>query len=299
MSDIADKDLKFKCTQLRNGSRFKAMRAAVLTPILNNVEWLKSLPESAYAGLSTVRQAWKRRLYDLQEANWFPVAKPDPDVSKYQMSYLRNCPPFGVLTQLHARPCKRRAICPFCYARSYVGEPYVLLEKFLFGEKHVGPDGKWVKAKKGCNLLEFRYTVRTRTPDDKLLTPQAVEDMIAVGKQWMSKHRRDEIDLLKPDCAAVLYRLEIEAGRFIDIQRSVLLVTRKAINPKALRPPKSDSTKSFYTCDIHEEPDKTTLWKAASRCFRYPVSLLRAPPRLVVSLLHGLKHFHLLSTYGG
>lgn len=299
MSDIVERDLRYDMHTLYKGSKYLAMLSAVLTPVFGATDWNKDLPSSAFGALSDLRRLWKARLYDFRDAGWLPLMRADEKAAAFQMICMRNCPPFAVKTSLRSCPCKRSSICPFCYARAYVLAPYVKLEQFLFGSNPSAEDGNgWVKAKPGFRLIEFRYALRLYMDDRKLLTPDAVAYLTGVARTWMSQTRRREIDLVSPAVGAVLYRVSIRK-RYLSLRRSVVMVASASEAAPNLAVKKNKNVTATQQCAVHEEVTKTVLYQAVARCFAYPASLLQAPASLVAALLHGLKGFHLLSTYGG
>lgn len=104
----------------------RAMRAAVFGPLFgpNWRGWPAARPHDK------LRRLWHRALLRFMEAGWTALESDGRDGNKYHQ-YLRNCPPFGVETRARGRVCNKALLCPFCWARAYVQEPYRHLERLL------------------------------------------------------------------------------------------------------------------------------------------------------------------------
>ena len=113
----------FKITRVYDSYASRAARTAVILPLLHVVGTAKQ----AHKDLSDLRQCWSRRVLDLREAGWRAL-KTDKDAN-----YMMNCPPFSVETDTRARPCQKALICPYCYARHHVLEPFRRAERVLYG----------------------------------------------------------------------------------------------------------------------------------------------------------------------
>jgi hypothetical protein len=73
----------------------------------------------------------RARFVDLMNAGWSALTR----AGRY--TFAMNCPPTGVMTdQTGLRTCNMRAVCPWCWCRSYTVPVYQRLEAILF------PDGR-------------------------------------------------------------------------------------------------------------------------------------------------------------
>jgi hypothetical protein len=88
-------DLYFHVQEVRKAARFRAVCYAVYTPILG-LNW-------AERGMSwaeeTLHHRWRDRLDSLRDAGRDPVQE------RPGVTFLRNCPPFGVHTPLSNLKC--------------------------------------------------------------------------------------------------------------------------------------------------------------------------------------------------
>jgi hypothetical protein len=140
-------DIEYRVIAVRRAYRYRAMRGAVFFPLFG-ANWLRRTPEES---LSKLRRMWYKRIRSLKKAGWARL----PDELATQ--YMRNCPPFGVITKSSARCCNVALLCPFCYARRYVLESFLAVERVLYG----GTDPA-AKPAPGWNLVEFRRPSRCR-----------------------------------------------------------------------------------------------------------------------------------------
>lgn len=294
------KDYRYDIESIREAYRYRALRMAVFTPLFGK-DWIEAgcskarAKDCAVDHLHKLRTLWRARLGELREAGWPPVQ------DGKGLQFLRNCPPFGCHTGKAAYPCRRRQVCPFCYARLYVLAAFRHLEDFAFGGTDPAAEGGgWVKAPAGLKLVEFQQRATTRrwkgapkTRDGwthEFIERKAVPFLL----ELMNYRRKREMNMLRGQCGTLLHTIEPRAG-YLVARRSGLVLTRSA-PPKGFVP--EGATDARYKYRLHREVTKQTLARAAARVFAYPTRLMTGSAPDVVAVLGGLANARLLSTYG-
>ena len=113
--------LKFLQNEAANAGRL-----AVLLPLCPlgkpSISWRTAKSREAY---KRVRNAWIARVHALKDAGWEPLQKEAKLVAHI------SCPPLGVVTATSRPPCNAAGVCPFCYARETVMNPFCRLDEAL------------------------------------------------------------------------------------------------------------------------------------------------------------------------
>jgi hypothetical protein len=239
----------------------RAQRAAVLTP-LEGLAWTDRAIE---AKTYRLRSRWLGRIRELERAA--PAGWGQPD-----WTYMRNCPPFGVMTTQEglAKPCGKRRVCPFCYAREYVGVMYERLSGFQDS---------------GFDLVETSQVIHPSEPRNpphqikKAVTPLSYLGhqhpfdregaMALVQPLWAGKPRSRP---WKVQCRALLL---VQAGQPVEVGPRVKVNRLEAGSLKLV--------------DIQ---------RAVARFARYPEWLLDGPPEAVKQYLEDYRSARSFERYG-
>jgi hypothetical protein len=91
------------------------------------------LPPEAVDGTNTaikkaimqLRRSRNHRLAELRDVGLGPLCQHGT------FRFMLGCPPVGAFTRERLTPCQRPLLCPFCWARQYVYEPFEKLAKLL------------------------------------------------------------------------------------------------------------------------------------------------------------------------
>lgn len=250
-------DKQFSTRYIPKTNAVIAARRAVLRPLVGKY---RTLPEYERKVL-LLADDWRGRLADLRKAGWGPCRED----KAYQ--YLRNCPPAMLAVNENTRPCNRRHICPFCYARE-IQFIYSIVEKGYYA-----PNTE-------------NYSLITRT---KILTYSKNSDINrainTIKADW--PEIVEEIDALGAYFGITL--APNRNGTTIDIfVRYILMVSNNISLPEWL----ADSGRIF-TDITHRK-----LALIVGSTFRYPKGLMKGDPKLTVSILNKRHDLRLSSSFG-
>jgi len=177
---------EYTITRVYDAQCSRAARAAVITPALGTPAALKD-PAKA---LKQLRKIWFARLLALQAAGWqrLPTWK--------SVTFAANCPPFSVETGKKQHRCRLSWICPFCYARENVIEPFRAAEEFLFGGRKSN-----VPLRPDLRIIWFETQQHTARDVRSLMPAARTPDPARVGASPF---------LAEPAPAAVLPRIKLD-----------------------------------------------------------------------------------------
>ena len=288
-----DHPSNFQITCIRQSMRNRAMRMAVLYPLLGR--WLddknkEATDRSIIEAMSQLRRIWHARLIELREVGWTWLRQ------SRNFTRVWNCPPFGVNTSSSYKyRCDRRMLCPFCYARSYVLKIFSLFERTLYVDRK--PTTK--PEKEGWTLVSF--SVR-----DSVAKPKRSRTWdTAALREICRKLRTDDIsshDLRKSmflKCAGKFgvtqWQVEPKEHRLL-IRRNGLLLTRKLVRLEEIKTREQDYVGIDNLSTLTEI--KKTLAVACAKVFAYPRGLLYGDAMETVTILESLARCRLFSSYG-
>jgi hypothetical protein len=247
--------------------------------------------------------ACKRELLDrLHNDQWSSVE------SRLSLQYLKNCPPAGFVTyESSPKMCNRRLICPFCWGRSYVLEPFARLERFLYGS--LAPQDAF-KPRDDVWLLEFR-----RTSDATGLVNQYRESKnVSLSREGairrtLKRHgvvikefRHKEVKRWPNRGGFVLHRVVYkEVGYPIMYRCGLLVVEAGSVIPI----PQEKDEAPFLRVQVHKTWLKKDLVKIFKRLSRFPLGWLTKADTEEVRLyldqfsgLPGKRGARMFATYG-
>ena len=249
-------DKKYVPTAILDTYPHRAMRYAVLAPLVGSADYIKhDIPKM----LSLLRNQWSARISAMaKEAQW----KPAMGKGHY---YLRNCPPFGVKTDDTFRRCKQRRICPFCYAREFVLNPFLSLEWACYGTfdwRKTGTDGVQRRVDPiNATLIEFVKTYSFPRPGvniSKVILPNVVK-----------AQRQEEWNSLEG--------LGAFASTIIEPYKDRVQVTRRGVIVAANDQVLTESP--GLTVSYHRPVTRKTLVDVIGRTCRYPQRMMRCDPK--------------------
>lgn len=281
-------DKVFKVRRVRRAYRFDACYRAVLIPTLGvrpSQVWNEAEMDIA---LDRLRYMWRSRLVALRSAGWAILKTGKNNI------YARNCPPFGVLTDSVSRPCNRPKLCPFCYARQYVYEPFSWMQKALYGSLRLTDPqtGERLVPREGLRLVGFKTGMRYVPPD---VSEKAIHDAATTLYDTLHAQRRAEMDLVADPLGFTflqVYPTRHKGGLALIGRRVGLALTRSDKLPEGVKVHKKDML------EMEEFPNKKKMAQWFGRVMAYPKQMLFASPRVTVNVLRALAGRHCMVRYG-
>lgn len=271
-TEFARYDLRV--VKARKGYANHVGRAGVFNALYDR-KWLAWGMRDSYQRL---RKLWHWQLGRLRQGGW-PCIQQGKD-----FGYACNCPPFGAICRDAPRYCRRPLVCPFCYARTYLMEPYRALERVLFGtrEEPHEPDPKW-------RLVEFVAT-RRLSPQNEVWDADNKCLVLKKARHLVRVDRRVEVDYLQPLAGFVHHRMEFFQG-FWPLKRSgVLLCKGRTELPKPQH--------GFRLHDVHKQLTKKLLAQVVARTFSMPKTSFLAEIDDLLLYLDMFEGMRMFSRYG-
>lgn len=236
---MSDVKFHFQSVPMRYVDRVQ--RSAVLTPLAGPC----GEPAKILIKISGLVQGWRARLEQLAAVGWEPVGV-DRDRT------LRNCQPAFAMVKPKWRCC-RCWFCPFCHARSVVPLWRLLCREFPVKENvH--------------HLIErtFRHVVPYthegfETQADLL---RAIHDQLPTIRRAIVTHQR-------PVGGLVFFTVEPSQHGWLVKERLLLKVL----------PTHNVSDRWIETASTfkrYPKPTRQEMLRALSRCYRYPVGIMRS-----------------------
>ena len=260
---------------IRKATRYHAARLATLRSLRPR----GFSRESRYIvpAMASVREGWHRMIWQLQEAGWKPaqVARNIP--------YLLNCAPFGLkVKSRYTRFCDHPQICPFCWARRRVIDPFQALEQVLYGG--LAPSGTVIGGH--YHLLEFETRDFFEIKNKRGLH---MSDCLQKVVDWVrSPSRCREVREVKNYGGFVNHRVELVEDRLVTYRAGVLLV-----GPGAKLP---DCAGRSFT--YHDEVKKKVLAAIFGRICRFPSSWWQAEPMDTKTMLEAFHRVRFSALHG-
>lgn len=289
MSDDSEKRLRFHVTGLLNGARYRAQRYALSSLITTTDTDGASggYNRRFVAGVPALLELWRTRLWLLRNRGW-------NNTEGSNWLFTLNCPPAGVLTwPCRTYTCRQARICPFCWARDYVGYIYDRIERYLF---YAAPPG----TSEPVNIADIITLVDTyRWPIE--LSPADIAIKISVLRESYAASLRAGLG------GSLLWSVEPS-----DVRKS--LSEHWVVKARMLKLiPGNDRFTLPSDFDLERVVSREfgvgrrALVAAVGRTLRYPRQLMFGPPGPIVTWLNSLhvkgssgrsKPVRLLSLYG-
>jgi len=279
----------FIVTKIRGANRHRAARGAVFSSLISKAQSACSVD----AKLELIRTLWFHKLLRLHKAGWANLK------SLKNLVYMRNCPPFGVITPDKAHCCRKAFICPFCYARERVTESFIRAETVLYGVsgkfREAGPGSKALPViRQDLQIVAYRLQASGTKVIGIPLLPQYVKAHFDCFKLFVIRTRRYEFDTFKAEYGTTQFTLYPLKKGFSVWRCGVMLV------PGGLSKAAVETYERFGGVVRSYEPSKGNLTKAFSWAYQYPGRLLKdVNETLLVPLLVLLQGTRLISWFGG
>lgn len=249
-----------------------------------------------FQALERLRTAWIIQLRKLTELRWSGVSGDTVADDILNAKFMRQCPPFGVmLAGKGLRPCNRRNICPFCYARAYVVRSFEQLEKVLYGtNKPFKEGGDLFRCAGGWYATSVRKT-RRHLPERKTLASLCRCAELWKSRLGVSSGRNWEVRRANAVCG-VAVNWAAPSGNILFCRRGVLLLSRAPVKRASVCSHESDKFECVALDSFQRVKDKLAMMLGHS--FRYPANLLRADPERVKAVLHAMSGMKQCTSFG-
>jgi hypothetical protein len=274
---------------IKSALRHSACRSAVLFPVVG-----RSWPvEETYESMKRLRAYWCCRLQDWRALdNWdhehlFPGAS-------CTFRTMECCPWFGLHYQVKSYTCRRPLVCPFCWARRYVLDPFVHLEKILYGSTK--PRSPLI-VPADTVLVRFQFQHRLRLGASTPWTDAWRATLYGAARTLIQTRSERSREVARcPDLwgGFVLHRVEIKPeDKELVYERSGVLV----VPAGGFRPGRYDDNVDFKY-QVYPGLRRLDLLRAVARACRYPASVLKLGIRDVETFLPAFKGVRMLTKYG-
>lgn len=269
-------DHAYQITAVSDLSRQRAVRYAVFNGLFPDAWYVD---RHARALVAAAYKRWRYVLVKLRESGWYRV--------KYLLDfqYMRNCPPCGVKTGHESRSCGCTRVCPWCWGRRYVLEPFRLLEVALFGAIHMRNCHQSVK------LVEFGTTYELDDNAEKggMMTPATLSDQLSQLIPIIGSSRREEVTLIPNAGGFVLHTFEPLPHQVVLRRSGVLIVDKDLTVDPADHP----------DVELREHPPtKEALVGIFSRIARFPAGWYDCPAEVTMTYLSATAHLRLSAVHG-
>lgn len=263
---------RYRVTGVNSSYWSLAARYAVLRPILNVAD---VGDEACPHLLDKLRTAWCSRIGSLHAADWEPVQDHRTFLG------LRACPPFGVKTDTRGRPCGFARVCPFCYARRNVFEPFFRMVWGCYGtlqgfvqegdkQEHVKP--------LDATLIEFSTALVFTRPE------AAVPEIV----RYLEVDRRVEVDQVQCHGAVVIHTIEAFPEHYVLYRRGLILVPHdQELDPMP-----------DTTVTVHRQVNRKVLAESLGRVARYPARMIHGRAADTLAIMAATERVKLLLHYG-
>jgi hypothetical protein len=245
-------DVAFQVQHTRSGAMYHAGWKSVWGPLCSVREFT---PKRAQENWDRIRELWHARLTGLRKAGWGPLQ------SDAAWIFMRNCPPFGVLTGKFMHLCHRTKLCPFCWGR------HALLV-FVRACRVLYPKGEHKRGHEpylGMRAIEFcrEYNFPRGTAE---ADPKAVAALI-IAERNAEVNQIHEPNAVAPLGSFVQHSVAIYDDH-VRMCRRGLIITHSKIKlrgGKGLR------------VEPHEAPSRKVLAEAVGTVCTYPKQQLYCP----------------------
>jgi len=242
----------------------RCMYAAVLGALTGRKSFRGS-PEGILAMCRQVKHLWVQQLDGLMEVGWPPLIANGP-----RLSYMKNCPYFGVTYPKgkRLRPCGRPRICPFCWGRMFTAQVYL---RTIAAMEQIRADGDIPY------VITFQYRIRySKFGAEPAPSPK---DLVARIRAEAGE-RHTELEQI-PHCGSFLLHKIEPYDHDVYFSRGGVLVAR---GRRAL--PRLEDTR----LRSYRSPQPKLLVSIVAGATRYPGALLLADSKEVCGILEETQH---------
>lgn len=283
------KDSIYGITEVRKAYRYAVARHAVFTPVFGSA-WTRyhSVKRAARTTLRML-YLWRARCKELFQFGWKPFMKQDSNNKFVNWYFTRNCPPFGVKTNLSGKmlhTCTRTKLCPQCYGRDYVTKSFMRFEEAVWNgfEPRLRPE-------RTHGMTLFGYRIARRYIMEP--TSDGLQETLKnnLGDIWAD--RETELKMFATKTAVVLHNFEpSKTERFLHYYRSgVMLVPHFAVPRIVIERDKQDQVWQATALT------KKELCRVMGLAFAYPKNLLTCSPELINGLMEKLYRQQMIFFY--
>ena len=190
--------------------RYVAARRAVLLPLVG-ARWCSDGPEALVRATFGVSSIHRTRVKEYGGATGLPSLRSDTGVK-----FAGNCPVFGLGNAPKTRTCNLFPLCPLCYARRNIIEPFMRFERLIYG-KTSGFDADRGRAcpVRLLNAVGFRIVRRFAPP------------------AWTPEGLAPTLDDMMKDFAGIYQRRDHLAAALAFVQRGIRRAKVSAKSPSS------------------------------------------------------------------
>ncbi len=282
---VNSKDNPFVITKVREAYRHRACRRAVLIPLIG-----PRAVADIKKHFDDLRRMWHASLYGMRAVNWEPI------LSEKNLNYMRKCPPFGVVTNVKAKCCRRSAYCPFCYARERILVPFCRMERILYGSDshYLGPDKKLLPVlHPDRKIIAYRLVTSGTKNLPRLKSGNMPIHWNAVRKS-IDEYRRQEMDVFEALYGTAQFYVYPYKG-YLQLVRAGVMLAAKAPDPADVRAYNALGGR----IRVYDDTNKTSLYDAFSWALRYPKGVLHCRKHnLLARLFESMRSVRMMTWYG-
>lgn len=277
-----------KVKRIFHAYRYVATRTAVLR---NFFPW-KYQKTDPVSSMAKVRVNWKRQLTRLKSAGWLVLGK------KGQRNQLARCTPPGFTVDEPHLFCNKAHICPFCWARQHVLNPFRKFEDILYGASgpYKGPDNKLLPViRPDLRIVRFMMVTNGSLKLNKPLVRSTMIDHWNYLQPFIKDRRRMEVTAFGAEYASVMHKVyPIPGKNMLRLTRCGIMLVPGGVSSELL----SQYRAKGGIVDVYD-PSKKNLSRAMYRTFSYPSSLLfENGVDLCAAMLNVMRYSRLATWYG-
>ena len=285
MSTASPTDIKWELNFTPKSYRQTACRLCLIRRLYDGMDVKERTAASDRLAVRT-SGLYRMLLTNLRNEGWDKLA----DDKKFQ--FIRNCPPVGVRTKTVAgQTCHQWHVCPFCWVRRNVLEPFKRMEAAFFADKGLKPDLPPVKL-----ISTMRQDFVTAKPYHEAMTVGEVfRDKLRLATASVVSQRQGElVDIPKSQFlgGVVIQSIDFSKEQPLRYRGGLFVVHEDAESPL-------ETVKTKYLRGRSTELSRTQLLYALVRVAPYPGGWIRrAEPSQVIDYLNAVHGVRMMSTYG-
>jgi len=285
MEDCVSTDIKWELEYTPKSFRQTACRLCVIRRLWSSIPTDKRAVDSDKLTIKT-SGLYRMLLTNLRKEGWARLA----DNKKFQ--FVRNCPPAGVRTKkASGQTCQLDDICPFCWVRNNVLEPFKRMEQAFFTDNGLKPDLPPVKLV--SSMCQVR--VMDRAYHVPMTAGEVFRDKLKILTASVINDRNHESSFVPKSQflgGIVIQSIDFSKESPLGYRGGLFVVEKDAEVP-------------FETLQLERhkcrstELSRTQLMYAMVRVAPYPGGWIRrAEPSQVLDYLKAVHGVRMMSTYG-
>lgn len=259
-------DFVYQVEDTKSGDMFHAGWDAVWGPFCDRVGYSAVDAQRCW---DRVRRLWHGRLEGLRQAGW------EPALNDSTLTYMRNCPPFGVRTnRAFVHPCHRDKLCPFCWGR-HAMQVYARVSRAIYPAARA-------PCPKRTRLLYFVHAQLLEAEGPRPSHEELAGHLRATRNLEVRHFPRAQGSF-------VLQTIEHQPGQLL-LKRRGLILAQHPLPP----------FEGMEVCQEIHRPTRDELSVAVSTVCRYPARQMFCPEDKLILLMGLAKHYRLrLSGFKG